>query len=103
MYSLCSQDNFHVQNETVLKLNRCLPFKFHNGMLCFFNYEQYTMQFGDNSKQDVTSDPNENVVQYHVSNPSHDAWIVNDFNRVLTDFMRFFRISRTCRPTIHIF
>jgi hypothetical protein len=39
------------------------------------------MQLGQNSKQDVTSDPNENVVQYHVSNPSHDAYIINDFNR----------------------
>ena len=56
---------------------------------CVFKFEQYTMKFDDNSKQDVTSDPNENVVQYHVSNPSHDAWVVNDFNRVLTDFMCF--------------
>lgn len=44
---------------------------------------QYTMKMGDNGKQDVTSDPNENVVQYHVSGPSHDAWIVNDFNKDL--------------------
>lgn len=42
---------------------------------------QYTMQLGDRSKQDVTSDPNENVVQFHVSSPGHDAWIVNDFNK----------------------
>jgi len=40
------------------------------------------MHLSENSKQDVTSDPNENVVQYHVSSPSHDAWIVNDFNKV---------------------
>jgi uncharacterized protein YxeA len=42
---------------------------------------QYTMKMGDNGKQDVTSDPNENVVQYHVSGPQHDTWIVNDFNK----------------------
>jgi len=48
----------------------------------FFNYNQYTMQLGDKGKQDVTSDPNENVVTYHVSSPSHEAYIVNDFNKV---------------------
>jgi hypothetical protein len=42
---------------------------------------QYTMQVGNNNKQDVTSDPNENVVQYHMSTPSQDAWIINDFNK----------------------
>jgi hypothetical protein len=44
---------------------------------------QYTMQLGANNKQDVTSNPNENVVQFHVSTPSQDAWIINDFNKDL--------------------
>ena len=44
--------------------------------------QQFTMKLGDKGKQDVTSDPNENVVTYHVFNPSHEAYIVNDFNKV---------------------
>jgi hypothetical protein len=43
---------------------------------------QYTMHLGSN-KQDVTSDPNENIVQYHVSTANQDAWIINDFNKDL--------------------
>ena len=35
-----------------------------------------------NTKEEVTSDPNENVVQYHVINKDYEAWVINDFNRV---------------------
>lgn len=42
---------------------------------------QYTLKMSESMKQDVTSDPNENVVQYHISNPSQETWIVNDFGK----------------------
>jgi hypothetical protein len=38
---------------------------------------------GPNTKQDVTSDPNENVVQYHISHQTQESWIVNDFGKDL--------------------
>jgi hypothetical protein len=44
---------------------------------------KYTLKMGENQKQDVTSDPNENVVQFHMSNPAQEAWIVNDFGKDL--------------------
>ena len=51
-----------------------------------FLYYQFQLQFkgSDNqdTKQDVTSDPNENVVTYHVTKPGQDAYIVDDFNKV---------------------
>lgn len=34
-----------------------------------------------NTKEDVTSDPNTNIVQYHVSSKTYEAWVINDFNR----------------------
>lgn len=42
---------------------------------------KYSMTFSNNVKQDVTADPNENVVQYHMSTPQQETWIVNDFNK----------------------
>jgi hypothetical protein len=36
---------------------------------------------GQKLKQDVESDPNDNVVQYHVSKNGQDVHVVNDFNR----------------------
>jgi len=48
----------------------------------FLVVKQYTLKLSENMKQDVTSDPNENVVQYHISNPGHETWIVNDFGKV---------------------
>jgi hypothetical protein len=42
---------------------------------------QYTLKMSENTKQDVTSDPNENVVQYHITNPSQETWIINDFGK----------------------
>jgi len=36
---------------------------------------------GQNMKQDVVSDPNDNVVQYHVTKNGQDVYVVNDFNR----------------------
>jgi hypothetical protein len=44
---------------------------------------QYTLKMSENMKQDVTSDPNENVVTYHISNPAQETWIVNDFGKDL--------------------
>lgn len=34
-------------------------------------------------KQDVEADPNDNVVMYHVTQEGQDAYIVNDFNRLI--------------------
>lgn len=42
---------------------------------------QYSQQLDKNTKQDVTSDPNTNIVQFHVSNADYEAWTYNDFNR----------------------
>ena len=57
----------------------------HNLLLVLLHY-QFQLQFkgSDNqdTKQDVTSDPNENVVTYHVTKPGQDAYIVDDFNKV---------------------
>jgi len=36
---------------------------------------------GKDVKQDVVSDPNDNVVMFHVTKDGKDAYIVNDFNR----------------------
>jgi len=36
---------------------------------------------GENVKQDVESDPNDNVVQYHVNKDGQDVYVVNDFNK----------------------
>lgn len=48
---------------------------------------QFTLQFkGSNNEQvnqDVVSDPNDNVVQYHVTKPGLDVYVVNDFNKDL--------------------
>jgi hypothetical protein len=49
---------------------------------------KFTLNFksgsdGENVKQDVVSDPNDNVVQYHISKDGKDVHIVNDFNREL--------------------
>ena len=42
---------------------------------------KFTKQVNENQGQDVVSDPNTNIVQYHVQDGDQDAWIVNDFNR----------------------
>ena len=34
-----------------------------------------------NTKEDVISDPNTNIVQYHASNPNYEMWVVDDFNQ----------------------
>jgi len=49
---------------------------------------KFTLQFkstsdGQNVKQDVTSDPNDNSVMYHTVKDGKDIYIVNDFNRDL--------------------
>ena len=38
----------------------------------------------DNKKatQDVSSDANENIVQYHLTKDNKEWWIIQDFNRV---------------------
>src|SRR5688572_4456927 len=40
----------------------------------------------NNAKQEVTSDPNTNIVQYRVSNPGQETLIINDFNKVIVIF-----------------
>lgn len=54
---------------------------------------QFTFQFkGRNNEdinQEVVSDPNDNVVQYHVTKEGQDAYVVNDFNRVIFNRERF--------------
>lgn len=42
---------------------------------------KFSKQIEENGNQDVVSDPNTNIVQYHVGNSDQDAWIINDFNR----------------------
>jgi hypothetical protein len=47
---------------------------------------QFTLQFksstdGQEVKQNVESDPNTNVVQYHITKDGKDVYVVNDFNR----------------------
>lgn len=46
---------------------------------------KFALQFkgsdDENVKQEVESDPNDNVVMYHVTKPGQDAYVVNDFNR----------------------
>jgi len=47
---------------------------------------KFSLQFksttdGQNVNQDVVSDPNDNVVQYHVTKDGKDVYVVNDFNR----------------------
>lgn len=55
------------------------------GMYLFNQAQKEIIKFAfnrdDNTKEDVTSDPNTNIVQFHASNPSYEAWIIDDFNR----------------------
>jgi len=46
-----------------------------------FSLEFKSSQDGQNTKQDVESDPNDNVVMYHVTKNGQDVYIVNDFNK----------------------
>lgn len=43
---------------------------------------QYSLEFDRNAKQDVTSDPNKNIVEYQIQNAGQKTWVVNDFNKV---------------------
>jgi len=40
------------------------------------------MNVDKDTKEDVTADQNENVVQYHVQNVNYEMWVVDDFNQV---------------------
>lgn len=42
---------------------------------------KYSLEFDRNSKQDVTSDPNKNIVEYQIQNAGQKTWVVNDFNK----------------------
>jgi hypothetical protein len=48
---------------------------------------KFSLQFkasdNQNAQQDVESDPNDNVVMYHVQKPGQDVHVVNDFNKDL--------------------
>lgn len=55
---------------------------------------QFSMKFkgsdDEDVNQDVESDPNDNVVMYHVNKPGQDAYVVNDFNKG----MQIVKVSR---------
>lgn len=59
------------------------------GMYLFTQAQKEIVQFSlkfkgsddQDVEQDVESDPNDNVVSFHVSKPGQDAYVVNDFNR----------------------
>jgi uncharacterized protein YxeA len=42
---------------------------------------KYTVNVDKDTKEEVTADQNENVVQYHVQNANYEMWVVDDFNR----------------------
>jgi hypothetical protein len=42
---------------------------------------QFKGRNNEDINQEVESDPNDNVVQYHVNKEGQDAYVVNDFNR----------------------
>lgn len=42
---------------------------------------KFSYNSGKNTKEEVTSDPNTNTVQYHVNGETYEAWVINDFNR----------------------
>jgi len=55
------------------------------GMYLFTEGQKDILKFSytrdGNVKEEVTSDPNTNIVQYHVTDPAYEMWVVNDFNR----------------------
>jgi hypothetical protein len=55
------------------------------GMYLFTEGQKEILQFSytrdGNVKEEVISDPNTNIVQYHVNDPAYELWIVDDFNR----------------------
>ena len=78
-------DIFHVSSVLLQMTCFLLLYSFTNKILCYNKIlvvEQYTLKMSENMKQDVTSDPNENVVEYHISDPGQETWIVNDFGKV---------------------
>lgn len=40
------------------------------------------MDVDKNTKEEMTTDQNENYIQYHVQNTNYEMWIVDDYNRV---------------------
>jgi hypothetical protein len=46
-----------------------------------FSLDFKSSQDGQNTKQDVESDPNDNSVIFHINKNGQDVYIVNDFNR----------------------
>ena len=56
---------------------------------------QFTMKFNDTERtqQEVTSDLNDNSVQYHVVKSGQDVWVVNDFGRVRQQLSVSFYLS----------
>ena len=45
-------------------------------------HEQDVMNIDEHTKQEMTMDPNNAIVEYHVTNPDYDALIVDDYNSV---------------------
>jgi hypothetical protein len=42
---------------------------------------KYTVDVDKDTKEEVTADQNENVIQYHVQNANYEMWVVDDFSR----------------------
>jgi hypothetical protein len=55
------------------------------GMYFFTEAQKEILKFSynrnENTKEEVTSDPNTNIIQFHVSSPDQELWVVDDFNR----------------------
>lgn len=55
------------------------------GMYMFTQAEKdlikFTMNVDKDTTQDVTSDPDNNVVEYHVQNSNYEMWVIDDYNR----------------------
>ena len=57
--------------------------------ICF----QFTRTGDDNTKEEVISDPNTNIFQYHLTGPDYETWVVDDFNRV-RGIAKYFSVTR---------
>lgn len=55
------------------------------GLYLFTEGQKEILKFSynrdENAKEEVTSDLNTNIVQYHVTDTNYEMWVINDFNR----------------------
>lgn len=45
------------------------------------NVMHFSYDHDEDNKEDMMSDPNKNMVMYHVTRKEYQAWLINDFNR----------------------